>query len=93
MVYDGVAAIEVAEVFRPDVMILDIDMPELDGFEVARRIAGQSWGKGILLVALTGWAQVAADDRWKDAVFHHHLVKPVAVEEVEALLARPEAGT
>jgi CheY-like chemotaxis protein len=55
--YDGLAAIKLAEQFRPDIMLLDIGMPNLNGYDTARRIREQPWGRSIVLAALTGWAR------------------------------------
>jgi CheY-like chemotaxis protein len=74
---DGLAALEIAEEFRPDVVFLDVGLPELDGFEVARRIRQRAWGKAVALIAVTGWGQEGDRLRAKDAGFDHHLVKPV----------------
>lgn len=86
MAYDGLEAIEVAEQVRPDVVLLDIGLPLLNGYEVGRRIREQPWGKPMLLVALTGWGQ--AEDRRlsREAGFDHHLVKPVDYNDLARLL-------
>jgi CheY-like chemotaxis protein len=76
MAHDGLQAVEQAAAFKPDVVFLDIGMPELDGHETARRIREQPWGKEMVLVALTGWGQTEDRRRSKDAGFDHHLVKP-----------------
>ena len=83
---DGEAGMAVAAQFRPNVVLLDIGMPKLNGYETASRIRQQPWGQAMVLVALTGWGQ--ADDRRKsaDAGFDHHLVKPVEMDDVERLL-------
>ena len=83
---NGVDALRVAEHFRPDAAVLDIGMPGLDGHEVARRIRAQPWGRGMLLVAATGWGQ--PEDRLAalEAGFDEHLVKPVAAADVQRLL-------
>ncbi len=85
--YDGLAAVEAAETFRPDVVLLDLGLPKLNGFEAARKIREQPWGKSIVLVALTGWGQ--EDDRRKssEAGFNGHLVKPVDHAALMKLLA------
>ena len=85
--YDGQQGVEVADDYRPDVVLMDIGMPKMNGYEAARRIRGEPWGKGLTLVALTGWGQ--EDDRRKtaEAGFDHHLVKPVAFAAVTELLA------
>jgi len=54
---DGVEAVEVAATFRPDVVLLDIGLPKLNGYEAARKIRDEPWGRGMVLVALTGWAK------------------------------------
>jgi len=86
--HDGLEAVEAAEQHRPDVMLLDIGLPNLGGHEVGRRIREQPWGKDIVIIALTGWGQ--EDDRRKsqEAGFNGHLVKPVDYDELLALLAR-----
>lgn len=75
--HDGVEAVQLAEDFRPDVVLLDIGLPKLNGYQVARRIREQPWGKNAVLVALSGWGQ--EDDRRKSlaAGFDHHMVKPL----------------
>jgi len=75
--YDGLEAVEAAAAFRPDVVLLDIGLPKLNGYEAARRIRAQPWGKEMVLVALTGWGQ--DEDRLKStaAGFNGHMVKPV----------------
>lgn len=84
--YDGLEALEAAEGFRPEAIMLDIGMPKLDGFEVARRIRGTDWGKDVLLVALTGWGQEEDRQRSCDAGFDRHLVKPVEYGTIVELL-------
>ncbi len=81
------AALECVEAFAPDVVLLDIGLPELDGYEVARRIRAGARGPDVLLVALTGWAQDADKRRARDAGFDRHLTKPVDIGELEALIA------
>jgi PAS domain S-box-containing protein len=83
---DGQEAVEVAEAFRPDVALLDIGMPRLNGYEVARRIREQPWGKDVFLVALTGWGQEEDRRRSQEAGFNSHLVKPVDPAALEQLL-------
>jgi PAS domain S-box-containing protein len=75
--YDGIEALETAATVRPDAMLLDIGLPKLNGYEVARRIREQPWGKRIMLVALTGWGQDQDRQKSRDAGFDAHLVKPV----------------
>ena len=75
--YDGQAAVEAADRVRPDVILLDIGLPKLNGFEACRRIREQPWGKGITLIAVTGWGQEEDRRRSQEAGFDYHLVKPV----------------
>ncbi|HEY5929932.1 MAG TPA: CHASE3 domain-containing protein, partial [Burkholderiales bacterium] len=74
---DGVEAVSEAQRFRPDMILLDIGMPRLNGYDAARRIREQAWGKDIMLVALTGWGQEEDRRKSRDAGFDEHLVKPV----------------
>lgn len=85
--YDGRAAVEAAEEFRPDLMVLDIGLPVFDGFEVARRVRQQPWGRDAVLVALTGWAQDGARRHGLAAGFDHYWTKPIEPQAIEALLA------
>src|SRR6185369_7379226 len=86
LAHDGVEAIESIEKYRPEVVLLDIGLPKLDGHEVCRRVREQPWGKDIRIIALTGWGQ--DDDRRKseEAGFNGHLVKPVDYDKLLALL-------
>lgn len=84
---DGLEAVEVAEVFRPDVMVLDIGMPRLDGNAAARRIRATEWGRRTVLIALTGWGQAEDRRRTAEAGFDMHLTKPVDPGTLDALLA------
>jgi PAS domain S-box-containing protein len=84
---DGLAAIDVAAEFRPDVILMDIGMPKLNGFETARRIREQPWGQKIVLAALTGWGQDEDRRRSKEAGFDYHFVKPVEPATLKKLLA------
>jgi PAS domain S-box-containing protein len=84
--HDGVEAVQAAAAFRPHVALLDIGMPKMNGYEVAQRIREQSWGKRIVLVALTGWGQEEDKRRATEAGFHYHLTKPAEPLAVERLL-------
>ena len=86
--YDGKSAIEIAESFRPDVLLLDIGMPELNGYDVARRVRELPWGADTMLIALTGWGQEDDRRRSQEAGFDAHLVKPVDHVQLMQLLAR-----
>jgi signal transduction histidine kinase len=90
---NGAVALESAEQNRPEVALLDIGMPKLDGYEVARRIRAQPWGARITLVALTGWGQDSDRRRSQEAGFDSHLVKPLDLDKLTDLLATlPTAG-
>ncbi|MDP3231551.1 MAG: PAS domain S-box protein [Myxococcales bacterium] len=90
---DGEAGIAMAAQFLPDVMVMDIGMPNLSGYEAARRIREYPWGQGIVLIALTGWGR--EDDRKKSSAagFDHHLVKPLDVGVLRKLLAELKTAT
>ena len=75
--HDGFEAMSVAELFRPDVALVDIGLPKMSGYDVAQSIRQQHWGKDMILIATTGWGQNTDRDRSKEAGFDHHLVKPV----------------
>jgi signal transduction histidine kinase len=90
-VHDGVEALEVGKVFKPDIVLLDLGMPKMDGCEAARRIRLSSWGKSVTLIALTGWGQQQDRERTSDAGFDLHLVKPVSESQLFDALA--SAGT
>ena len=86
-VYDGRSALELAEELRPEVILLDIGMPDLDGLEVCRALRQQEWGRKLFIVALTGWGQESDRRRTKDAGFDHHLIKPVEMSVLSQLLS------
>jgi PAS domain S-box-containing protein len=85
---DGLEAIRVAEEFQPDLMLMDIGMPNMNGYEAARHVRQQAWGSAITLVALTGWGQEEDRRKAKEAGFDHHLVKPADPAELQKLLSR-----
>jgi PAS domain S-box-containing protein len=84
---NGPEALNIAAEFRPEVALLDLGMPGLSGFEVARRIREAPWGGGIVLVALTGWGQDEDRRKSADAGFDHHVTKPIAPDAIESLIA------
>jgi signal transduction histidine kinase/CheY-like chemotaxis protein len=84
--HDGLEALAAAAEFRPDVALLDIGMPKLNGYDTARRMRAETWGREIVLIALTGWGQEEDRRRSQDAGFNLHLVKPVAPADLKALL-------
>jgi signal transduction histidine kinase len=85
--YDALTAIDVAGKFQPDVVLLDIGLPKLHGYDVARRLREQPWGRQALLVAVTGWGQEADRQQSKAAGINHHLIKPVDPDVLRKLLA------
>ena len=91
VVYDGETALTAASRRLPEVVLLDLGMPRMNGYDVARRMRGLPGGEDLLIVATTGWAQTADRQRSRDAGFDHHLVKPVEPLELFALL-RPRAA-
>jgi PAS domain S-box-containing protein len=90
---DGETAVVTAAAFRPDVILMDLGMPKVDGYEAARRIRAQTWGSEPFLVALTGWG--ADDDRRRthDAGFDRHLVKPVRPDALTRMIAEMRIGS
>jgi len=89
---DGRSALETAARCRPDVALLDIGMPLLDGYEVARQIRAQPWGRRVVLFALTGWGQEADRRRSEEAGFDSHFVKPINLESFAEVLATLPPG-
>ena len=85
--HDGMEGVKLAQEFQPDVALLDLGMPKLDGYEAARSIRQQPWGQDMMLVALTGWGQAEDKRRSREAGFDAHLVKPVDFDALEKLVA------
>ncbi len=89
--YDGATALEALSAFRPSVAMLDLGMPGMDGYEVARHIRALPGARDTTLIALTGWGQPSDRQRTRQAGFHHHLVKPVDIGAMQAVLASLKA--
>ena len=87
--YDGAQALELCRQLQPEIVFLDLGMPTMDGFEVARHLRASPATGQALLVALTGWGQPADRLRTAEADFDAHLVKPVELDEISALLNQP----
>ncbi len=85
--YDGLAAVETATAFRPNVILLDIGLPKLNGYDACRRIREQQWEETVVIIALTGWGQDEDKCRSKEAGFNFHMVKPVDPAALEKLMA------
>jgi PAS domain S-box-containing protein len=86
--HDGLEAVGAVSVLRPDVVLMDIGLPKLNGHEAARRIRQQPGGNDVVLIALTGWGQEEDRRRSREAGFDHHLVKPAEIDELQRLLVR-----
>jgi CheY-like chemotaxis protein len=85
--HDGIQAVRTAETFRPEVVLLDIGLPKLNGYEACRKIREQPWAREAVLIALTGWGQEEDKERSREAGFDFHLVKPVDPAALEKLLS------
>lgn len=89
--HGGTQALSLARSARPDVAVLDIGMPDIDGYAVARHIRAEEGGRGMLLIAVTGWGQEGDKRQAFEAGFDHHLTKPMDPLELERLFEqRPE---
>ena len=89
--YDGEEALEIGASFRPDVALLDLGMPKINGYETCRRLRATPWGRDVTLVAQTGWGQSEDRRRTQAAGFDHHVVKPVDVDRLMAWLRASRA--
>ena len=81
--HDGIEAVEAAEEFQPEVILMDVGMPRLNGYEATRRIRGQPWGQSVTIIALTGWGQEGDRVQSREAGCDGHLVKPVDIRDLE----------
>ena len=88
--HDGIEAVEIADTFRPQVILMDVGMPQLNGLEATRRIRQQPWAKATTIIALTGWGLEGDKERSREAGCDRHLVKPVDIPDLEKLLAETE---
>ncbi len=86
---DGQEAVEVAATFRPEIILMDVGMPKLNGYDATRQIRGMPWGKDVFIVALSGWGQAQDRERATEAGCSAHLTKPVDFTALEHLLASP----
>jgi len=85
--HDGESALDTAESFLPDVVLLDIGLPKLNGYEVAQRIRENAWGQSMFLIAVTGWGQEEDRQRSSEVGLSVHMVKPVEPAALERLLS------
>jgi PAS domain S-box-containing protein len=90
--HDGLEAVEAAERLRPDLVLMDVGMPRLNGLDATRQIRDYPWGRGMTIIALTGWGQEGDRERSRAAGCDGHLVKPVSLSELERLLAELAGG-
>ena len=90
--HSGNQALQLGREHRPDVVILDIGMPDLNGYDVARTARNEEWGKSAYLIALTGWGQAEDKERARLAGFDRHLTKPVDPDLVEEILKEHMGG-
>ena len=87
--FDGLEALELAESCRPDALLLDIGMPRVNGFDVARRVREEVWGRGIMIVAITGWGAEQDRQRSHESGFDFHIVKPANPMTLQRILSEP----
>ena len=92
VVHDGIEAVQAAAEFQPDVILLDIGMPRLNGFDACSRIRAQPENKDVVIVALSGWTQDEKRQQSQQAGFDFYLIKPVEPEALEKLLRGPAPG-
>ena len=92
LAHDGIEAVAAAEHHRPEIVLMDVGMPRLNGLDATRRIREQPWGRDMTIIALTGWGQDSDRLRSREAGCDGHLVKPVELSEMEQLLARLASG-
>ena len=84
--HEGESAVSTAETFLPEVVLLDIGLPKLNGYEVAQRIREKTWGQSMYLIAVTGWGQDEDRQRSSEVGLNLHMVKPVEPAALEKLL-------
>lgn len=87
--FDGVEAVAAAEKFDPEIVLMDVGMPRLNGLDATRRIREQPWGQTMTVIALTGWDQESDKQNSHDAGCNGHMVKPVALADLQAILQSP----
>jgi DNA-binding response OmpR family regulator len=90
--YDGREGVDMAGDYLPDVVLLDIGLPKLNGYDACRLIREQPWGKSLVVIALTGWGQDKDRQLSREAGFDYHLVKPVDPQALMAIVAGLDVG-
>jgi len=88
--YDGRSAFDLANAFQPEVMLLDLTLPDIDGVELGRRLRDCRWAASSVLVAVTGWGRPADREKSLGAGFDAHLVKPVPLDLLQKLIAHAD---
>ena len=91
--HNGIEAVKPAEEFRPEVILMDVGMPGMNGYEATRRIREQPWARNTIIIALTGWGQEGDRIQSSEAGCDGHLVKPVSLPDLEETLDRYRAAT
>jgi CheY-like chemotaxis protein len=84
---DGLEAVAAAETLRPEVILMDVGMPRLNGLDATKRIREQPWGKAMAIIALTGWGHETDRERSRSAGCDGHLVKPVNLTDLKKMIA------
>jgi CheY-like chemotaxis protein len=84
---DGAEALEGARSWRPEIMLLDLGMPKLTGYEVAQRVRAEKWGQDMKMVAISGWGQSEDQRRSRESGFDQHLVKPISFDSLNGILS------
>ncbi len=85
--HDGLEALEIAAEYRPDLILMDIGMPKLNGYDTAKQLRQHAWARSIVLVALTGWGQYEDRRKSQASGFDFHITKPIEPQAIEKLLA------
>jgi CheY-like chemotaxis protein len=85
--HDGFEALDAAATYRPEIVLLDIGMPKLSGYDVCRRLREQPWGNEMVIVAVTGWGKEEDRQNSRAAGFNYHLVKPVEPAALKRVFA------
>jgi CheY-like chemotaxis protein len=88
---DGLEALATGATFKPDIVLMDISMPNMNGYEAARRLRAEAWGKAVVLIALTGWGRKTDVDAALNAGFDGHVLKPIDADALIDLIARLRA--
>jgi CheY-like chemotaxis protein len=90
--HDGAEALQIAAAFQPHAALVDLGMPNMNGYLLARKLREWRWTRDAVLIAVTGWGGDKERERAKDAGFDHHLLKPAQPEQIAELLATVRPG-